>query len=138
MTTPTPKPVVGYVRVSTEDQAREGVSPEAQTAKIEAWCALHDAPLAAIHKDLGISGKCMDNRPGLQAALDHVCKVKGVLVFYSLSRVSRSTKDTIGIGERIAKAGADLVSLSEQIDTTTAAGEWCSSCWPCSRSSSAT
>ena len=47
----------------------------------------------------------------------------GVLVVYSLSRLARSTKDTIVIGERLDKAGADRVSLSEKIDTTTAAGK---------------
>lgn len=42
---------------------------------------------------------------------------------YSLSRLARSTKDAIAIAERLDKAGADLVSLSEKIDTTTAAGK---------------
>jgi DNA invertase Pin-like site-specific DNA recombinase len=41
---------------------------------------------------------------------------------YSLSRLARSTRDTITISERLEKASADLVSLSEKIDTTTAAG----------------
>jgi DNA invertase Pin-like site-specific DNA recombinase len=45
-------------------------------------------------------------------------------VVYSLSRPARSTKDTISISERLSKTGADLlVSLSEKIDTTTAAGK---------------
>jgi DNA invertase Pin-like site-specific DNA recombinase len=42
---------------------------------------------------------------------------------YSLSRLARSTKDTITISERLDKAGADLVSLSEKLDTTSAAGK---------------
>ena len=42
---------------------------------------------------------------------------------YSLSRFSRSTRDTITLAERLGKAGADLVSLSEKIDTTSAAGK---------------
>jgi DNA invertase Pin-like site-specific DNA recombinase len=45
------------------------------------------------------------------------------LVFYSLSRLARSTKDAIAISERLSRAGADLVSLSEKIDTTSAAGK---------------
>jgi site-specific DNA recombinase len=44
-------------------------------------------------------------------------------VVYSLSRLARSTKDAITISERLEKGGADLVSLSERIDTTTAAGK---------------
>lgn len=115
--------VIGYVRVSTESQVTDGVSLDAQRAKLAAWCEVNDAELVAVHVDAGISGKRADNRPELLAALDHVCRIGGVLVVYSLSRLARSTKDTITISERLEKAGADLVSLSEKIDTTTAAGK---------------
>jgi site-specific DNA recombinase len=113
---------IGYIRVSTEGQAVDGVSLDAQRAKIEAWASLNDYTLAAVHVDAGISGKGMDNRPGLQAALSD-CRKGSALVVYSLSRLARSTKDTISISDRLAKTGADLVSLSEKIDTTTAAGK---------------
>ncbi|MBI1312225.1 recombinase family protein, partial [bacterium] len=46
-----------------------------------------------------------------------------VLIVYSLSRLARSTRDTLDIAERLEKSGADLVSLSEKIDTTSAAGK---------------
>lgn len=114
---------VAYIRVSTEDQATDGVSLAAQRAKIEAWCVVNDSELLEVHSDAGISGGRADNRPGLQAAIDTACKQKAVLVVYSLSRLARSTKDTILIGEKLDKAGADLVSLSEKIDTTSAAGK---------------
>jgi site-specific DNA recombinase len=114
---------IGYVRVSTEGQAVDGVSLDAQRAKIEAWCLLNGFELAGLFVDAGISGKRADNRPELQAALTAVAKNRGALVVYSLSRLARSTKDTIAISERVSKAGADLVSLSEKIDTTTAAGK---------------
>lgn len=114
---------IGYIRVSTVGQAVDGVSLEAQQAKITAWCLSNDSELAGVFVDAGISGKRSDNRPQLQAALDAVCKSKGVLVVYSLSRLARSTKDTIGISERLEKSGADLVSLSEKLDTTSAAGK---------------
>jgi DNA invertase Pin-like site-specific DNA recombinase len=94
------------------------VSLDAQRAKIEAWCELNDYTLTAVHVDAGISGKSADNRPGLQAALAD-CQKGSALVVYSLSRLARSTKDTIS--DRFAKTGADLGSLSEKIDTTTAA-----------------
>ena len=113
---------IGYIRVSTEGQAQDGVSLDAQRAKIEAWALLNDYTLAAVHVDAGISGKGMANRPGLQSALSD-CRKGSALVVYSLSRLARSTKDTIEISERLAKAGADLVSLSEKIDTTSAAGK---------------
>ena len=114
---------IGYVRVSTEGQATEGVSLDAQRAKIEAWCLANDAQLAGVFVDAGLSGKRADNRPELQNALSVATRTKGVLVVYSLSRLARSTKDTITISERLDKAGADLVSLSEKLDTTSAAGK---------------
>jgi DNA invertase Pin-like site-specific DNA recombinase len=118
------KQVIGYVRVSTVDQVHNGISLEAQEAKIRAWCTLHDATLVAIYKDEGISGyKGRSERPGLDAALTQVCKLKGALVLYSLARLARNTRETIEIGECLNNCGADLVSLSENIDTTTAAGK---------------
>ena len=111
-----------YIRVSTELQAAEGISLDAQRARIAAWCELNDYVLADVFVDAGISGKRADNRPALQAALAAV-KSGSALVVYSLSRLARSTKDTIAIGERLEKVGADLVSLSEKIDTTSAAGK---------------
>lgn len=113
---------IGYIRVSTEGQAVEGVSMDAQRAKIESWCKLNDYTLIAVHVDAGISGKSADNRPGLQAALDQ-CKKGTALVVYSLSRLARSTRDTIDISDRLISVGADLVSLSEKIDTTSASGK---------------
>jgi DNA invertase Pin-like site-specific DNA recombinase len=114
---------VAYLRVSTVGQAEEGVSLEAQKAKIAAWCVLNDLELEAIYCDAGISGSKTSNRPELQKALDHVCKSQGSLVVYSLSRLARSTKNTIEIAERLSKANANLVSVSEKLDTSSAAGK---------------
>jgi len=112
---------IGYVRVSTQGQAEDGVSLGAQEAKVRAWADLNGADVV-IFRDEGVSGKRADNRPGLVAALDAVGK-GDALVCYSLSRLSRSTKDTLTIADALAKKEADLVSLSERIDTTTAAGK---------------
>jgi len=112
---------IGYVRVSTQGQAEDGVSLDAQEAKVRSWADLNGAEVV-IFRDEGISGTRSDNRPGLVAALDAVGK-GDALVVYSLSRLSRSTKDTLTIADGLAKKEADLVSLSEKIDTTTAAGK---------------
>jgi DNA invertase Pin-like site-specific DNA recombinase len=115
--------VVGYVRVSTEEQTT-GVSLETQEAKIRAWCLLHDGQCVALYRDDGLSGfRGPEARPGLKAALDHVCAMQGTLVVYSLSRLARNTRETIDIGERLDVHAAELVSLSEDINTTTAAGK---------------
>lgn len=114
---------IGYIRVSTSEQATDGVSLEAQAAKIRAYCDLNDLELAATYADEGLSGKRADNRPQFQAALDHACRTGSALVVYSLSRFARNTAETIALADRLQAAGADLVSLSEKIDTTTAAGK---------------
>jgi DNA invertase Pin-like site-specific DNA recombinase len=115
--------VIGYIRVSTEGQVEDGVSLDAQREKIEAWAKLHDETEIIIYKDAGISGASMDQRPGLQDALREACKRRAALVVYSLSRLARSTRDTLSISDRLAKSGAELVSLSERIDTTSASGK---------------
>jgi DNA invertase Pin-like site-specific DNA recombinase len=118
----TAKVAVGYCRVSTAGQASEGVSLEAQRGRIAAWAEANGYQLLDVHVDAGLSGGKAANRPALQAALDAACSQRGALVVYSLSRLARSVKDTLSIGERLDAAGADLVSLSESIDTTSAAG----------------
>ncbi len=124
MTAAKPARAVGYVRVSTEGQAADGVSLDAQRGRIEAWCRVNDYELIALHVDAGLSGKRADNRPGLQAALTDACRERHTaLVVYSLSRLARSVKDTLEIAGRLDRAGADLVSLSEKIDSTSAAGQ---------------
>ena len=91
------QPAVGYVRVSTEEQATEGVSLEVQRARIDDHCRLHAHRLVEVHADEGRSAKRTDNRPGLAAALAQACDCGGVLVVYSLSRLARSTRDAIEI-----------------------------------------
>jgi DNA invertase Pin-like site-specific DNA recombinase len=107
-----------YIRVSTEDQT---IGLDAQLAKLKAWSELNDAEVVGEYRDAGISGT-REDRPGLAAALDTACKHKAAIVVYSLSRLSRSTSHCIALADRLAKHDADLVSITEKIDTTTAAG----------------
>ncbi len=113
---------IGYIRVSTQGQVDEGVSLEAQKAKIAAWCEVNDYELVQMFSDEGISGKSMNNREGLQQALDAMEK-DAALVTYSMSRISRNIRDMLDIGDDLQKRGANLVSLTEKIDTTSAAGK---------------
>lgn len=113
---------VFYVRVSTESQVTDGIGLEAQRTKLDAWSQFNDADVIATYEDAGISGM-KDDRPGLTAAIETACKHKAALVVYSLSRLSRSTSHTIQLADRLEKSGAELVSLTERIDTSTAAGK---------------
>ncbi|OWY71569.1 hypothetical protein B7486_07730 [cyanobacterium TDX16] len=115
---------VGYIRCSTDQQADSSLGLEAQRSRIAAWSEANGYRLANVFTDAGLSGKRADNRPGLKAALEAASHGGSpALIVYSLSRLARSTKDAIGIAEQLEKAGADLVSLSERIDTTSAAGK---------------
>ena len=115
--------VVGYVRVSTERQADEGVSLDAQRAKLRAHCAALDLELVAIESDEGVSAKTLD-RPALQRALatlaDH--RADALLV----PKLDRLTRRVVDLGHLIETYFAEgrwaLVSVADQIDTRTAAG----------------
>jgi len=114
---------VGYIRVSTEEQATHGVSLDSQRERIEAWTEFKQAELLEVFEDAGISGYRSDNRPGVLAAMELSCREQATLVVYSLSRLARNTLETLQLAQRIEKAGANIVSLSEPIDTTTAMGK---------------
>jgi DNA invertase Pin-like site-specific DNA recombinase len=82
---------IGYIRVSTQGQADDGVSLEAQQAKIEAWCLTNDYELVEVFKDAGVSGAAdIDKRVGIMAALDAAKdKEVGVLVVMKRDRLAR-------------------------------------------------
>ena len=117
------RPAVGYVRVSTEEQAREGVSLEAQEARIRAYCQVHGLVLTDVLVDAGESGKSMD-RPQLNVLLERIAAgLVGAVVISKLDRLTRRTRDLLALVEDVFKpAGVELVSLSEQLDTRTPAG----------------
>jgi site-specific DNA recombinase len=112
---------VAYIRVSTTAQADDGVSLGMQAAKVRAWAQLNDAELLDVVADEGLSAKSM-NRPGLQRAVELAKQNRAALVVYSLSRLSRSTRDTLHLVAELERAGCELVSLSEKIDTSSAGG----------------
>ena len=116
------KQAIGYARVSTEQQVKEGLSLDAQKKSIEDWCEFNGYELIGVFVDKGISGKSMKNRPNLEMALKLI-KKDMAFVTYSLTRLSRSTKDLLEISDCLAKKQADLVLLSERIDTSTPSGK---------------
>jgi DNA invertase Pin-like site-specific DNA recombinase len=80
-----------YIRVSTEEQATDGVSLEAQKAKVAAWADLNGYELGGVFVDAGISGTKAD-RPGLAAALAAVGKGDAIVV-YSLANFAHPAKN---------------------------------------------
>jgi len=113
---------VAYCGVSTTAQGEDGVSLEMQRDRIAAWCMGNGYEQETVFTETMSEGRAA-NRPELLKALSLACKVRGVLVVFSLSRLARSVKDTLLIAERLEKAGANLASLSERIDTNSALGK---------------
>lgn len=121
--TSAPLPVVGYLRVSTDQQADHGVSLDAQRERVTAYAALYGLRLVDCIVDAGASAKTLE-RPGLRLALGHIDdgSVRG-LVVAKLDRLTRSVRDLGTLVDRyFGDGGAALLSVSEQIDTRSASG----------------
>ena len=115
--------VVGYVRVSTDEQAASGAGLEAQRNAILAECERRGWQLVEMIEDQGYSAKDM-KRPGVQEAL-RVLKAGDAtaLVVAKLDRLSRSMVDFAGLMAQAQKQSWALVALDCAVDTTTPAGE---------------
>lgn len=113
-----------YARFSPRRNAHESESIETQLDRLRAWCAALGRGIAAEYEDREASGKSMDGRPGLEAALDHVCRIRGVLCVYKLDRLARSTRDALEASERLSDCGADLACLRESFDTSSSSGRF--------------
>jgi site-specific DNA recombinase len=115
---------IGYIRVSTEDQVKEGVSLDNQKLKIEAYCQLKDLELIEIIEDAGISAKNL-KRPGVQRVLK-LARNRQVdaIVVYKLDRIFRSTVDAIQTTRMFDKWGVSFHSIEETLDTKSAMGRF--------------
>lgn len=112
---------IGYIRVSTDMQANEGISLEAQQAAIEQYCAMHGFRLVKICKDVLSGGK--DQRPGLQDALSSLERGADVLIVLKFDRLSRSIRHFCEVYERYFKDGTkELVAIRESIRLDSALG----------------
>jgi site-specific DNA recombinase len=111
-----------YIRVSTDQQQESGLGLKDQLRKCEAYAAIYDCEVVEVIEEAA-SAKSL-RREGLQRALDMIAsgEVEGLLIA-KLDRLTRSVKDLGGLLEGVFSArGAILLSVSEQIDTRSAAG----------------
>lgn len=118
--------LAAYLRVSSEDQARDGVSIAAQRERLEAWARAHRAELVAVDSDEGVSGSVAPaRRAGLSRALARLRagEVDG-LVVVALDRLSRRVRDVIDLADEFARRGWELVSMVEHIDTSSPTGRF--------------
>ena len=105
---------VGYIRVSTDMQATEGLSLEAQQAAIERFCAAQGFKLVRLCQDV-ISG-AKSERPGLSEALGCLQRGVEVLVVLKFDRLSRSIRHFCELYDRYFRSGEkELVAIRESI-----------------------
>lgn len=112
-----------YIRVSTLDQAREGYSLEAQEKDLRRWCRDHEYDVYDLYADRGISGKDIYHRPDLIRLMkDAEAKRFDVVIFWSLSRFTRSVPDFYTTLSKFQDWGISIKSYTEPFDTTTPMG----------------
>lgn len=116
--------IIGYVRVSTEEQAIRGLSIEAQTAALEAWAQKNECRISKIYVDAGISArKPAYKRPALQQLLSDVQAGKGnLIVFTKLDRWFRNIAEYYKVQEVLEKHHVNWKTIHEDYDTSTASG----------------
>jgi DNA invertase Pin-like site-specific DNA recombinase len=115
--------MVGYVRVSTGEQATSGLGLEHQRQAIAEAARLRDVELVEIFEDAGLSGSSLD-RPGLTAALETLTTgAADGLIVAKLDRLSRSLLDFAGLMDRSRREGWSLVALDLGVDTSSPQGE---------------
>lgn len=115
---------IGYIRVSTEEQAAHGISLDAQRAKIEAYALTKDLELVGIVEDAGKSAKNL-KRPGVQKILTMARRKEvDAVIIVKLDRMFRCTVDALNTAQDFDRRGVALHSIHESLDTQSAMGKF--------------
>ena len=114
-----------YIRVSTEDQAREGFSLGEQKEKLLQLCAFKGYEVFKVYEDAGISAKNMKDRPAFQQMLDDMKAGKlNYIVAYKLDRVTRSVRDLEVLISTLEQYHCYLICDRDDVNTSTANGRF--------------
>ena len=114
-----------YIRVSTEDQAREGFSLGEQEEKLRQLCKYKGFEIFKVYKDTGISAKDMKNRPAFQTMLEDMKNgLINYIVAYKLDRVTRSVRDLEVLISTLEKYHCYLICDRDDVNTSTANGRF--------------
>lgn len=117
------KQVAIYIRVSTLDQASDGYSLDAQEKALRKWCEERKYNVYDLYADKGISGKDIEHRPDINRLLNDAKNSKFDLVlFWALSRFTRSVSDLYSTMEKFQKWNVSMISYTESFDTSTPMG----------------
>jgi len=113
-----------YMRVSTEDQAREGFSLSEQKERLEEFCKFKKYEIKDYYEDAGISAKTGNERPEFIRLMEDIKSGKiNTIVALKLDRISRSIFDWENIMKTLEKYNADIVCVNDDINTTSANGK---------------
>ena len=113
-----------YLRVSTEDQVREGYSLGEQLEKLKALCVVRGYEVYKVYEDAGISAKNTE-RPAFQQMMnDMKNKDFDVLMAYKLDRITRSVRDLEILMKELQEYGCELECAMDDVNTTTANGKF--------------
>lgn len=114
-----------YIRVSTEDQAREGFSLGEQEEKLLQLCNFKDLEVYKVYKDAGISAKDMEHRPQFQAMLQDMKEGKiNYIIAYKLDRITRSVRDLEELISVLEQYNCFLLCDRDDVNTSTANGRF--------------
>ena len=114
-----------YIRVSTEDQAREGFSLGEQEEKLKQLCDYKGYEVYKVYCDAGVSAKDMEHRPKFQEMLKDMKDGKiNYIVAYKLDRVTRSVRDLEVLISDLEKHNCYLVCDRDDVNTSTANGRF--------------
>ena len=114
-----------YIRVSTEDQAREGFSLGEQQEKLLQLCKFKELEVYKVYKDAGISAKDMEHRPQFQEMLKDMKEGKlNYIVAYKLDRITRSVRDLEELISVLEQYNCFLLCDRDDVNTSTANGRF--------------
>jgi DNA invertase Pin-like site-specific DNA recombinase len=104
--------IVAYIRASTEEQH---LGPEAQEMALRRWASHTGAEVAAVYRDLGVSGgKPIDRRPGLQAAVAALRPAGATILWvYDRARLARDVMVALTVGELVREQGARVLTCGD-------------------------
>jgi len=114
---------VGYIRVSTDKQVKEGISIDNQAERIKSFCEREGLDLIEIIFDEGISGGKNRSRPGFVKLLDMIqSREMEILVLYSLERLSRDMLTLLSLERYLNEYDIALYTVEGRVDTSTMDG----------------
>ncbi|NOZ58196.1 MAG: recombinase family protein [Euryarchaeota archaeon] len=116
------KRVAIYVRVSTEDQAKEGFSLDAQLERLRSYCSARGWVVYREYVDDGYSGR-HTNRPAYQRMLREMDNWD-VLLVLKMDRIHRNSRNFMEMMELLNRNNKEFVSMTESLDTSTAMGRF--------------